>query len=423
MSIMAYLLEHNRIYNILGIFVILGITALFSNNPRRISFKLVASGLLMHFLLAFIALKSTVGQDVIKWIADGFNALYQAADKGIEFVFGSLSNAEGAWGFIFAIKVLPVIIFFGAFMAILFYIGAIQKAVSWINIIVRPFLGTSGAETLCAIANSFLGQTEAPLLIRNYLKDMTKSEILTVMISGMGSISGAILAVFALMGVPAVHLLAASIMSIPASIIISKIMYPETEKPKTHGGACVTYENTSINIFDAISQGASDGLWLALNVGAMLIAFLALLGLFNSGLIFACVKLNALLHYFNFSYSVPVISLNDMLAWICMPFAWLLGFTGDTAYKAAELIGTKVAVNELVAYDKMLKMGLSTRTIAIITYALCGFSNFSCIGIQIGGIGALAPEKRQLISQLGIKAVFGGALSNLLSAMVASLLL
>ncbi len=418
MSPLAYLLEYNRIYNFLGIFFILGLAVLMSNNRSRINWRLVITGLLLHMVLALIVLKTTVGRDVVEYGAGVFTKLYQAGDQGIEFVFGKLADPTGPWGFTFAIKVLPVIVFFGAFMSMLFYLRIIQTLVQMINAVVRPLLGTTGPETLCAIANSFLGQTEAPLLIKHYLKDMTKSEFLVMMISGMGTISGAILAVFVAMGVPPTHLLAASLMAIPATIIIAKIIYPETEETKPMCEATATYEQHTGNLLDAISQGTSDGLWLALNVGAMLISFLALLAVFNGVLSFSCLKLNAF-----FGLHLPIITLEQIFAWVCLPFAWLLGFTGAEASSVGQLIGTKIAVNELVAYDKMLSMGLAPRTVAIVTYALCGFSNFSCIGIQIGGIGSLVPEKRQWISQLGMKAVFGGALANLLSAMVASLLL
>lgn len=418
MSALTYLFEYNRIYSFLGIFVILAIAFLFSNNKARINWRLVSIGLIMHLVLALVVLKTTIGRDIVGHIADWFTQLYKAADIGIEFVFGKVADPSGPWGFIFAVKVLPVVIFFGALMSLLFYLRIVQALVMGINMIVRPLLGTTGPETLCAIANSFLGQTEAPLLIKHYLKDMTKSEFLVMMISGMGTVSGSILAVFMMLGIPAVHLLAASVMAIPATIIIAKIMYPETEEPKAMCDATAQYEMHSGNVFDAISQGTSDGLWLALNIGAMLIAFLALIGIFNAILGWACITLNG-----SFGLHLPVISLNGIFAFICLPFAWLLGFTGFEALQVGQLIGTKIAVNELVAYSDLLKMNLSPRTVAIVTYALCGFSNFSCIGIQIGGIGGLVPEKRKWISQLGVRAVFGGALANLLSAMVANIIL
>ncbi len=418
MAPLAYLLEHNRFLSIFGVAFIIGLAMLMSNNSARINWRLVITGLFLHLALALIVLKTTIGRDIIDYAAGLFTKLYQAGDVGISFVFGKLADPTGPWGFTFAIKVLPVIIFFGALMSMLFYLRVIQTLVQMINKVVQPLLGTTGPETLCAVANSFLGQTEAPLLIKHYLKDMTKSEFLVVMISGMGTISGSILAVFAVMGVPATHLLAASVMAIPATILISKIIYPETEESKAMCDATARYEQHTGNIFDSIAQGTSDGLWLALNVGAMLISFLALLGVLNALLSFSCLKLNDIFHL-----NLPLITLDKIFAWTCLPFSWLLGFTGYEAMQVGQLIGTKIAVNELVAYDSMLKMGLSPRTVAIVTYALCGFSNFSCIGIQIGGIGSLVPEKRQWLSQLGIKAVFGGALANLLSAMVASFLI
>jgi CNT family concentrative nucleoside transporter len=418
MNPLSYFLEYNRYLSFLGIALIIGLAVLMSNNRSRISWRLVLTGLMMHVALAFIVLKTAVGHDCIAYVAGLFTTLYQAADIGIRFIFGNLAEPSGSWGFIFAIKVLPVIIFFGALTSLLFYAGAIQFVVQSINKLIRPLLGTTGPETLCAVANSFLGQTEAPLLIKHYLKRMTKSEFLVVMISGMGTISGSILAVFAVMGVPATHLLAASVMAIPATILISKIIYPETEDTDAMCDATATFESHSGNALDAISQGTTDGLWLALNVGAMLIAFLSLLGVVNGLLGYICVTFNTYL-----GTQLPIISLNMIFSWICFPFAWLLGFTGQEALYAGQLIGTKIAVNEVVAYSEMLHMNLSARTVAIITYALCGFSNFSCIGIQIGGIGSLVPERRAWLSELGMRAVFGGALANLLSAMVANLLL
>lgn len=401
-----YLLEHNRYCSIFGIAFILFIAYCFSQKRNHIDFKLVLHGLLIQFTLGFLVLKTTIGHSVINTIAQGVTKLYQFADQGSQFVFGSLVDQTGPWGFVFAFKVLPVIIFFGAFMAVLFHLGIVQKVVMAVSFVIRPLLGTSGAETLCAIANSFLGQTEAPLLIKNYLRTMTKSEVLLVMVSGMGTISGAILVVFAAMGVPAAHLLSASIMAIPSTILISKILLPETQEAKTDAGAQVKIEAETANILDAISTGTSDGLSLALNVGAMLISFLALIALINA-------ILGATLST----------SLGDLFAYIFSPFGFLFGFRGIDAMAAGQLIGTKVAINEVIAYSQMLEMGLSERAVSILTYALCGFSNFSCIGIQIGGIGALVPEKRKWLTELGLYAVLGGTLANLLSAMIASLLL
>ena len=403
---LGYLLEYNRYCNIVGIFVILAIAFFFSQHRSRINYRMIFNGILLQFIIGFFVLKTSVGQYCVNKLALGVEKLYLFADKGSEMVFGNLIDPSGPWGFLFVFKVLPVIIFFGALMSLLFYFGIVQRVVMVINYVVRPVLGTTGPETLCAISNSFLGQTEAPLLIRHYLKKMTKSEMLVVMVSGMGTVSGAILAVFVAMGVPAVHLLTASMMAIPGTLVIAKILLPETSKAAEDADAQVAMKSESANAFDAISSGTSDGLQLALNVGAMLISFLAILAL-----------INAILGYFTGT------SLNVLFGYLFSPFGYLFGFNGPEAMSIGELLGIKVAVNELIAYGEMLKMNLSDRAVTIVTYALCGFSNFSCIGIQIGGIGALVPERRAWLTELGLYAVLGGMLSNLMSAMVAGLLL
>lgn len=434
MNPLTYFLEHNRYLNVVGIITIFLIAYLFSRNRAQINFRLIVHGLFLQGLIGFLVLRTGVGRAIVQTVALYVSKLYQAADEGLIFLFGNLANASAPWGFIFAIKVLPIIIFFGAFMAILFHFGLVQRAVAGVSWLIRPLLKTSGAETLCAISNSFLGQTEAPLLIRHYLARMTKSEMLVVMVSGMATISGSILVVFAAMGVPASHLLTSSVMSIPASIVIAKILLPETEKSQTLDKAQVQIERTSSNLLDAIATGTSDGLQLALNVGAMLLSFLALLALANYFLGYVSEQSNNIIGYINYlltssnyswqiTWQVPILSIEYIFSRLLSPFGYLLGFTGNEALAAGQLIGTKVAVNELIAYSKMVTMELSERTSNILTYALCGFSNFSCIGIQIGGIGALVPQKRPWLTELGLLAVLGGALSNLLSAMIAALLL
>ncbi len=419
----SYLLEHNRFMNLIGIAVILCICFIFSRNRKAINIKLIFNALLMQFTIAFLVLKTNVGGLLLEIIANGVARIYQFADVGARFVFGRLLDVGADGSIIFAFKVLPVIIFFGSFTAILFHYNIIQKVVKIISFAIQPLLGTSGAETLCAIANSFLGQTEAPLLVRDYLKTMTKSEMLVVMVSGMGTISGAILVVFAAMGVPVPHMLAASAMAIPSTIMIAKTLYPQEEKTVTNGTE-VKFESNTKNVFDAISQGTVDGLQLALNVAAMLISFIALLALFDFVLGYAGLKINDVLQLVGLPAFLPNLSVEYIFSWLFSPFGYLLGFTGKTATDVGQLIGIKVAVNELVAYGQMMKMtDLPQRAIDITTYALCGFSNFSCIGIQIGGIGALVPKKRQWLTELGLYAVLGGALSNLLSAMIAGLLL
>jgi CNT family concentrative nucleoside transporter len=423
MFLFSYLVEHNRYANIIGIFVVFFLLWLCSRNRSQINYRLVLNGLVLQFLIGFCVLRTSIGHYLLSKVASAVSALYLCAGEGAQFVFGNLTNAADSWGFIFAVKVLPIIIFFGAFMELLFYCGVVQKVINSVSIFIRPLLNTSGAETLCAIANSFLGQTEAPLLIRNYLHNMTRSEVLVVMISGMATISGAILVVFAAMGVPTIHLLSSSVMAIPASIIVAKILYPESENPNTRAGAHITFTHTSQNVLDAIATGTIAGLQLALNVGAMLISFLALIALLNYGLAYLSTCINFLAAYFSSTWHMPTMSIQLIFSYIFAPFGYLLGFSGHEALAAGELIGTKVAINELVAYDAMMHMHLSERAINILTYALCGFSNFSCIGIQIGGIGALMPEKRTWLTEFGLLAVFGGTLANILSAMVAGLLL
>lgn len=407
MFLYDYLLEYNRYMNLVGIAAIIVIATAFSKKRMHIKWRLIGSALLMQFVLGFLVLKTTTGQAIVSTISDGIAKIYLFAGKGACFVFGNLCNADSSWGAIFAIKVLPIIIFFGAVTALLAHWRIIHYAVKGLSYVIRPILGTSGAETLCAIANSFLGQTEAPLLIRNYLKDLTKSELMVVMVGGMAHISGSILIVFASMGVSANHLLAASVMSIPGAIMIAKLLLPETDESTTaHGNVTIQVEESG-NAFGAIAKGTSDGLNLAVNVAAMLISFIAFLAM-----------INYLLAYIN-----PELTLETIFAKIFMPFGYLLGFTGKEAAAASELVGIKVAVNEFIAYQKMVTMNLSPRVMTLVTYALCGFSNFSCIGIQIGGIGALVPGKRQWITEFGLYAVLGGTLANLLSAMIAGLLL
>lgn len=423
MQVVSYLLEYNRYLNLVGIMVVLLVAWIFSRKRAAIDYKLVGVALAIQCAVAIIVLKTGLGQKAVQAIAFGVNKIYQFADAGSSFLFGSLVNSGNSWGFIFAFKVLPVFIFFGAVMSVLFHLGIIQWIVGGLIKVVQPLLGTSGAETLVAIANSFLGQTEAPLLIRNYLKGLTKSEMLTVMVAGMATISGAVLVVYSSMGVPAHHMLVASVMAIPSSLLITKILYPETDQPETNGTVEVSFERTSRNIFDAIAMGTSDGLCVAVNVGAMLIAFIALTALLNALLLCCSDSINNLLAFVGITWQMPTASLNMIFGYLCAPFAYLLGLTGNDALVAGQLLGTKIAVNEMVAYSQMVTMMLSERTLAILTYALCGFANFSSIGIQLGGIGALVPEKRSWLSELGLLAVLGGTLSNLLSAMIAGLLL
>lgn len=400
MSLIQYFVEHNRFMNVIGVGVVILIAFLFSSNKSKVNWKLVFRALGMQFAIGFFALKTSVGEGILQALANGVQHVYSFADSGSKFLFGSLASPE-----FFAFKVLPIIIFFGALMSLLSHFGIVQAIVGFANFLIRPILGTTGTETLCAVSNSFLGQTEAPLLIKNYLKKITKSEMFVVMVSGMATISGAILAVYGSFGVPVKHLLAASVMAIPASILVAKIMMPELEEQKV--GNEIKMDKPSGNALGAIASGTSDGLMLALNVGAMLIVFISLIHMIN----------------FFLGMVSPTLSLNVIFAYLFSPFSYLLGFNGSEAAKVAELLGTKVAVNEFIAYSEMVKMGLSDRANEIVTYALCGFSNFSCIGIQIGGIGVLVPQRREWITQLGVWAVMASSLANLLSALIAGILL
>ena len=278
---LSYLMEYNRYMNLIGIAVLVLLAYLCSNNRSQVNYKLVINGLLLQAALAVFVLKTTIGFTIFNSISLGISNLYEFAQVGIGFLFGSLANPAGPWGVVFAIRVLPIIIFFGAFTSLLFYLGIVQKIVWLLTRIIQPVLGTSGVETLCAVANSFLGQTEAPLLIKHYLKNVTRSEMMVVMASGFATVSGSLLAVYASMGVPSLHMLAASVMAIPGSIVMSKILYPETEKSKLEAAEPAPVSNAA-NVLDAISTGTTDGLYLALNVGAMLISFLGLIALTNA---------------------------------------------------------------------------------------------------------------------------------------------
>jgi CNT family concentrative nucleoside transporter len=410
--------------NIIGIAVMIMIAYLFSNNRSAINYKLVINGLLMQAGLALFILKTTIGYTIFHSISLGIGRLYQFAGTGIDFVFGNLANPAGPWGVVFAIKVLPIIIFFGAFTSLMFYLGIIQKVVLGLTYIIRPILGTSGAETLCAVANSFLGQTEAPLLIKHYLKDLTKSEMMVVMASGFATVSGSLLAVYSSMGVPALHMLAASVMAIPGSIVIAKIIYPETEKSRfADAQSTAAVSSNAANMLDAISTGTSDGLYLSLNVAAMLISFLGLIAFANAMLGWMTDLINYGSAVIGCGCVYEPLHLNTIFSYLFAPVSYLMGFVGQEALSVGNLLGVKITANEFIAFSTMLTFSLAYRTQAILAYALCSFANFSCIGIQIGGIGVLVPEKRVWLSELGFRAMIAATLANIISAMIAGLVI
>ena len=404
----------DRFIGILGIIAILGISFLLSENKKKINWRLVGIGLGLQLVFALLVLKVPAGRAFFEFISNGITKLIDFTNEGTSFLFGSLTDTL-TYGNIFAINTLPTIIFFSALMSILYYLGIMQAVVKVIAKGICKLLGTSGAETLSAVGNIFLGQTESPLLVKPYIKDMTRSELLTVMVGGMATVSGGVLAGYVAMGVSAGHLLTASIMAAPAGLVLSKILIPEVEEPETKNTINIETEKTASNVVEAAANGASEGLALALNVGAMLIAFVALMALLNY-------VLGAVGGLFGF----PELSFQWILGKIFSPLVFLMGVPVSDLSIAGSLIGEKIILNEFVAFSSLsnyIQSGvLSTKSIVILTYALCGFANISSIAIQIGGIGGMAPDKKGTIANLGFKALLGGTLASCLSATIAGIL-
>lgn len=413
-----------RIISILGLFTLILIGYILSENRRLISWRVVIWGSLLQIILGVAVLLTPPG----RWLFEAFNSVFikiiSFSEEGARFVFGNLVDDKGVWGFIFAFKVLTTIIFFSAFIQVLYYFGVMQFIVEVFARIMVKTMGTSGAETLSASANIFVGQTEAPLVVRPYVKEMTRSELLAVMTGGMATIAGGVMAAYVLMlkdYIPDIagHLLTASVMSSPAALVFAKLLIPETEEPKTLGHVKVAYEKTDVNIIDAVANGTTLGLQLAFNVGAMLVSFMSLLAMLN----FLLSKLGVLIP-FEF---MKDLSLQKIFGFLFYPVAFIIGCDPKDLYTAAQLIGVKTALNEFVAYLDMAKLitenpeFLSYRTRVVLAYALCGFSNFLSIGIQIGGIGAIAPEKKHELARLGIKALIAGTLACLQTATIAGI--
>jgi concentrative nucleoside transporter, CNT family len=411
---------------IFGAIVILAIAVAFSNNRRAINWTTVAWGLSLQVLFALIVLKTAIGQRVFTTLGYYITKLLGFAGVGAAFVFGPLGDSSvwsramigalgpsGAqYGVIFAFQVLPTIIFIAALFAILYYFGVMQIVVRLFAILMHRVMKASGAESLNVAASIFMGQTEAPLTIRPYLPEMTESELMTVMTSGMAHISGGIMAAYILFGIEAKHLLTAVIMTAPGTIMMAKMLVPETGQPKTMGSVKLEVEITDVNVIDAAGRGTGEGLHLALNVGAMLISFLALIAL-----------INAVLHHIPFRGEA--LSLQLIFGWVFAPVAWSMGVPWRDAPVIGNLLGTRMALNEFVAYSQLgpLKASLDPKSFTIATFALCGFANFSSIGIQIGGIGALAPNRRHDLARLGLRAMFAGTLANFMTATIAGFLL
>lgn len=410
-----------RFTGLLGIVLILGVAFLMSNNRKAINYRTVGVGLLLQVLLAVFILKTAVGQSLFQWLGDSINTLLGQADKGALFVFGSLVDRNlmtKAFGlgndYIFFFKVVPTIIFVAVLVNMFYHLGILQRIVSTMGKGVHWLMGVSGAEALSNVASTFVGQVEAQIMIKPYLKNMTKSELMASMTGSFACIAGGVMAVYISLGVPAAYLLAASLMAAPGALVISKIIFPETEKSETEGEVKLSIEKTHANLVDAIAAGASEGLKVGLNVIAMLIGFIALIALVDLGL----GHLGGLIN-------MPSLSMNLILGKVFSVFAFAMGVPAVDIEVAGALMGKKMVVNEFVAYLDMVKIKdtLSPKTIAITSFALCGFANFSSVAIQIGGIGELAPTRRSDLAKLGFKALIAGTLASYLSATLAGLLL
>jgi CNT family concentrative nucleoside transporter len=413
-------------FGILGLTVLISIAWSFSDNRKAIDWRLVVSGVALQMVFAIIVILVPGGRQFFEFLSRIFVKVISFATDGATFIFGDLASPDN-FGFIFAFQVLPTIIFFASLMAVLYHIGFMQKIVQAMAWVMLKVLRISGAESLAVAANVFVGQTEAPLVVRPYIARMTQSELLTMMVGGMATIAGGVLAAYiTLLGGAddaqrvfyAKHLLSASIMAAPATIVLAKILKPETEESLTRGKVSINVEKTATNVIEAAANGASDGVRLALNVGGMLLAFIALIAMINYplGWIGQVTGLEA-------AMGQPL-SLSQILGYILSPLAWIIGVPWADAVTVGGLIGEKAVTNEFFAYLHLneLKDTLSPKALLISTYALCGFANFSSIAIQLGGIGGLAPERRPEIARFGLLAVLGGTLATMMTATIAGVL-
>ena len=419
-------------FGLFGLAVLIGITWLFSNNKRAVDWKLVATGITLQIAFAALVILVPGGRDVFDALGKGFVKILSFVNEGSGFIFGSLMDTKN-YGFIFAFQVLPTIIFFSALMGVMYHLNIMQGIVRVMAWSITKVMRVSGAETTSVCASVFIGQTEAPLTVRPYIARMTQSELLTMMIGGMAHIAGGVLAAYVGMlggGDPAQqafyakHLLAASIMAAPATLVVAKLLIPETGTPLTRGTVKMEVEKTSSNIIDAAAAGAGDGLKLALNIGAMLLAFIALIALLNAPLTWIgdVTGLAA-------AIGKPT-NLSTIFGYVLAPIAWVIGTPWADATTVGSLIGQKVVINEFVAYTELSQIvngqiagvSLSEEGRLIATYALCGFANFSSIAIQIGGIGGLAPERRHDLAKFGLRAVLGGTIATFMTATIAGVL-
>jgi CNT family concentrative nucleoside transporter len=446
------------LFGLFGLICLLAIAWAFSNNKGVVDWKLVATGVALQIAFAALVLLTPFGSVVFEALAGAFVKLASFTNEGSKMIFGALVDQRAfggamalgagqtdpdAWqrySFIFAFQVLPTVIFFAAFMGVLYHLGVMQWIVKWMAWAITKVMRVSGAETTSVCASVFIGQTEAPLTVRPYISRMTESELLTMMIGGMAHIAGGVMATYILMlGGPdmesqkefAKHFLAASIMAAPATLLIAKILRPEIGEPLTRGAVKVEVEKTTANVIDAAAAGAADGLKLALNIGAMLLAFIALIALLNYviGSSADFIGLTAWINEGRPADQHIAINLGSILGVLLSPIAWLIGIPWDDCIIAGGLIGQKIVINEFVAYLQLSGVAvgegvgqISAHTKLILTYALCGFANFSSIAIQIGGIGGLAPDRRADLARLGLLAVLGGTLATFMTATIAGVL-
>jgi len=416
----------NIAFGVFGLAVLISIAWAFSMKRGKVDWKLVASGVGLQLVFAIIVILVPGGRDVFDYMSRFFVKIVSFALEGSQFIFGDLASIEN-FGFVFAFQVLPTIIFFASLMAVLYHLGIMQKIVQGMAWVMLKILRVSGGESLSVAANVFVGQTEAPLVVRPYIARMTESELFTMMVGGMATIAGAVLAAYIAMlggGDPeqqlfyARHLLAASVMAAPATIVIAKILQPELGEPLTKGTVSLHVEKNAGNVIEAAANGAGDGVRLALNVGGMLLAFIALIAMSDFPLAWLgqATGLEA-------NIGQPL-SLSVILGYLLSPLAWVIGVPWEDAVTVGGLIGTKAVTNEFVAFTDLvaLKETMTPQAVLISTYALCGFANFSSIAIQIGGIGGLAPDRRGDIARLGLRAVLGGTLATMMTATIAGVL-
>ena len=410
----------HQFVGLLGLVVMISLAWLMSSHKRLIPWRMILGGLLLQFSFALVILRTSAGQWVFRGIDKIFVGLLNCVDTGSRFIFGA-----GFEEHFFAFKVLPTIIFFSAFMSIFYYYGIMQKVVGLLAAGMQKTLGTSGAETLSSAANIFVGQTEAPLVIRPYISSMTTSELNAVMVGGFATMAGGVLGALASMGFEAGHLLSASVISAPGALLLAKVMQPEVDEPKTLGQVRLDIKDESVNVLEAIAAGTTGGLKLALNVGAMLIVFLALISVVNGVVGWVGTEFGYVT-----DLGQPLWSLEGALGTLFAPLAWVIGIEWSDCKEAGQLMGLKMATNEFVAYGRLEQWNapdslvqISERSRILLTYALCGFANFSSIGIQLGGIGGIAPDRRGDLAKLGLRAMLGGTLASFMTASIASLML